>query len=305
MLITKTDLAYSIRDSHEAGVDTKVLVKDEASCTESVVDILRSSLQDKFRVSGEAGIMHHKYVIVDQSDASSDPIILTGSHNWSNSAQFRNDENTLIIHNQDLANQYYQEFTNRYKAGLLLVDAPICNPDFPIMSGGSSFRYDVLYNDTIPGPVVVEINQQPSNGTATVGDDNTVTYVPNSGFNQKLDTVYYKASMQSNMNISDSSMMVIFVNLPVGINGSLSLQGASLYPNPTRGELTIKLDPAFEAIQLRLYDLTGKKIFEKRGITTPDGHITLHLEDFKDGYYYIDLEGANGAHRVLPVVLQK
>ncbi len=195
MLITKSDLAYSIRDGHEAGVDAKVLVKDEASCTDLVVGILKNSLQDKFRVSGEAGIMHHKYVIVDQSDASSDPLVLTGSHNWSNSAQFRNDENTLIIHNQDLANQYYQEFTNRYKAGLLLVDAPVCYPDFVTMSGGTSFRYDVLYNDEIPGPVVVEINKQSSNGTASVGDDQTVTYVPNSGFNQKVDTVYYKASM--------------------------------------------------------------------------------------------------------------
>ena len=305
MLITKTDLAYSIRDSHESGVDTKVLVKDEASCTDAVVDILRNSLQDKFRVSGEAGIMHHKYAIVDQSDASSDPLVITGSHNWSNSAQFRNDENTLIIHNQDLANQYYQEFVNRYKAGLLLVDAPVCYPDYPIMTAGSSYRYDVLLNDEIPGPVVLEINKQATNGIATVQGDQTVKYVPNSGFNQKVDTVFYKVSMQSNLNISDSSMMVIFVNLPVGIDASLFSQGASIYPNPTRGELTILSDPTMNITALSLYDVTGKKVFEEKGISAPDGRFIIRMDGLEDGYYFVNLEGEDGARTVLPVVLQR
>lgn len=305
MLITKTDLAYAIRDKHEAGVKATVLVKDEASCTDPVVDILRNSLQEKFRVAGEAGIMHHKYVIVDQSDASADPIILTGSHNWSNSAQFRNDENTLIIHNQDLANQYYQEYMNRYNAGLLLVDAPVCHPDFVTMSNGTSYRYDVLYNDEIPGPVVVEINKQPTNGTATVGDDNTVTYVPNSGFAQKIDTVYYKASMLANLDISDSSMMVIFVNLPVGIDASLAGPGAFLYPNPTSGKLSIQTDPADRVSSLILFDLAGKKIFEKQGLSSPDGRIELQLDTQENGYYYVELKGAEGARIILPLVLQR
>jgi len=304
MLITKSDLAYAIRDRFEAGVATEVLVKDEASCTEPVVNTLRSSLQENFRVSGEAGIMHHKYAIVDQSDADSDPLVLTGSHNWSNSAQFRNDENTLIIHSQDLANQYYQEFVSRFKAGLLVVDAPECKPEFVTMSTGSSFRYDVLYNDELPGPVVLEINRQPTNGTATVETDNTVSYVPNGGFNQKVDTVYYKVSMVSNLNISDSSMMVIYVNLPVGIDGSQPDRFA-VYPNPTRGELSIQMTPGFDAVRLSLYDLTGKMIFQEHGVLAPDGHLRLRMDAYKDGYYYVAVEGSDGDRKVMPVILQK
>ena len=304
MLITKTDLAYAIRDAFEDGVITEVLVKDEASCDETVVSVLKNALQDKFRVSGEAGIMHHKYAIVDQSDADSDPIVLTGSHNWSNSAQYRNDENTLIIHNQDLANQYYQEFVNRFEAGMLLVDAPVCEPEFVTMSAGSSYRYDVLYNDDIPGPVVIEINQQPTNGTATVETDQTVTYVPESGFNQDIDTVFYKVSMQSNLNISDSSMMVIFVNLPVGIQGSILNQRVSLYPNPTRGELTIRME-GINPVLLTLHDLTGKKIFEERGVFAPDGNYMLHMDAYENGYYYVVVKERDGTQTVLPVILQR
>ena len=304
MLITKSDLAYAIRDVHEAGVKTQVLVKDEASSTELVVNTLRNSLADKFRVSGEAGIMHHKYAIVDQSDASSDPTLLTGSHNWSSSADNINDENTLIIHDQDLANQYYQEFVERFKSGLLLVDAPVCEPEFVTMSSGSSFRYDVLYNDEIPGPVVLEINGQPKHGTAAVETDQTVTYVPDPGFNQDIDTVFYKASMQENLDIADSSMMVIFVNLPVGMEANIQNQGISLYPNPTSGEVSILLE-GIDAVSLSLHDLTGKKIFEEHGAFASEGRYMLHMDSYENGYYYVVVEESNGNREVLPVILQK
>ena len=40
--------------------------------------------------------------------------VLTGSHNWSASAENSNNENTLIVHDADVANQYLQEFAARY-----------------------------------------------------------------------------------------------------------------------------------------------------------------------------------------------
>jgi hypothetical protein len=55
-------------------------------------------------------IMHHKHLIVDHNALSSDPILWVGSHNWSTNANTRNDENTLVIHDANIANQFYQEF---------------------------------------------------------------------------------------------------------------------------------------------------------------------------------------------------
>lgn len=60
-------------------------------------------------------IYHHKYVIVDPSDACSDPTVLTGSHNWTSSADNENDENTLIIHDATAANIYYQAFRGDFQ----------------------------------------------------------------------------------------------------------------------------------------------------------------------------------------------
>jgi len=58
--------------------------------------------------------LHHKYMITD-SDYDSTAIVITGSQNWSNNGELYNDENILIIHSADIANQYLQEFVERYR----------------------------------------------------------------------------------------------------------------------------------------------------------------------------------------------
>ena len=71
-----------------------------------------SGLGANFEVYTETStsIYHNKFLIVDPSDICSDPMVLTGSHNWSTSANTHNDENTVIIHNDTAANLYYQYF---------------------------------------------------------------------------------------------------------------------------------------------------------------------------------------------------
>lgn len=57
---------------------------------------------------------HHKYCIIDAFETGSDPQVVTGSHNWTNSAENEYDENTLIVHDLELAQQYTEEFFKRY-----------------------------------------------------------------------------------------------------------------------------------------------------------------------------------------------
>lgn len=70
---------------------------------------------------GEDKLLHHKYMIVDEGTAS-DPFVITGSMNWSANGEDTNDENTLIIHDAAIANQFYQEFAARYYAAYGIVD---------------------------------------------------------------------------------------------------------------------------------------------------------------------------------------
>lgn len=59
--------------------------------------------------------LHHKYMLVD-ADTAANPAVITGSANWSRNANDINDENTLIIENARIANQFLQEFYARYTA---------------------------------------------------------------------------------------------------------------------------------------------------------------------------------------------
>lgn len=117
MLITRTDLALAISDAKARGVATNVLTEGDAN-TETVNSILSDALGSGSYVFDNVtyGILHHKYAVIDNNKSAYDPLVITGSHNWSNSANEINDENTLIIHNEDIANQYYQNFTARFKA---------------------------------------------------------------------------------------------------------------------------------------------------------------------------------------------
>ncbi len=57
---------------------------------------------------GNAGQMHHKVIIIDES------IVILGSYNFTNSAEERNDENLLVIYNEEIAAQFIAEFQRVY-----------------------------------------------------------------------------------------------------------------------------------------------------------------------------------------------
>jgi phosphatidylserine/phosphatidylglycerophosphate/cardiolipin synthase-like enzyme len=117
MLITRSDIGYALRDKANVGVNTRVIVNSDGDCSETVVNTLTNSLGANFRKYGESGLLHSKAMIVDQSNTQSDPLVLAGSHNWSASANDKNDENTLIIYDATIANIFYQEFMARFNAG--------------------------------------------------------------------------------------------------------------------------------------------------------------------------------------------
>lgn len=62
-----------------------------------------------------SGMLFHKYIISDPLLNNSHSKVLMGSSDWTNESNLYNDENILIFHSPSLANQYYQEFHQRYK----------------------------------------------------------------------------------------------------------------------------------------------------------------------------------------------
>ena len=117
MLITRTTLAYEVENKIKAGMYGAGIISDTSASGTAPFNIMRNASTasaTRFR-KNTTGILHSKYMIVDQNANSSDPLVLTGSHNWSSSANTINDENTLIIHDKDIANLYFQDWVQRFK----------------------------------------------------------------------------------------------------------------------------------------------------------------------------------------------
>ena len=58
---------------------------------------------------------HHKYMLRDADNLGTYGAVLTGSYNWSFSAETIHDENILIIYDGRIANHFVQEFMARYE----------------------------------------------------------------------------------------------------------------------------------------------------------------------------------------------
>lgn len=127
MLVTK----------HATGVYVAAIA-DPSSSSSSVISTLSSGLGSMYKTYPGSELYHNKFMIVDASNTCSDPLVLTGSHNWSVSADTKNDENTLIIHDATAANIYYQSFYANFTSfGGSLTAIADCTADVPPVTSQS------------------------------------------------------------------------------------------------------------------------------------------------------------------------
>jgi phosphatidylserine/phosphatidylglycerophosphate/cardiolipin synthase-like enzyme len=106
---TSDELANAMIERAKSGVDVRgVFDKDQNnSSSGSEFDRVRNAGID-VNLDGNPRLMHHKVIIIDQQ------IVITGSYNFSNNAEYSNDENTLIIHNREIAEEFIKEFQQIY-----------------------------------------------------------------------------------------------------------------------------------------------------------------------------------------------
>ncbi len=133
LAFTREDIALAIsRQTTDPDYAFVAGVMDDISNNfEEPYNILNNTIGAYVFGDDQPGIMHHKYAIIDPNSLDADPIVWTGSHNWSNTANSRNDENSLVIHDARIANLFYQEFVQRYieNGGTLLYDGMVFTED--------------------------------------------------------------------------------------------------------------------------------------------------------------------------------
>ena len=80
------------------------------------VEVLVDAITDS---AGAEKFLHHKYLLVDAGYEDSDPLVITGSCNWSTNGFSYNDENTIISYHPDIVDQYFSEFQERFGEGVI------------------------------------------------------------------------------------------------------------------------------------------------------------------------------------------
>lgn len=106
---TADPLGEAVRSRAEAGV-TVAGVMDEDQVSSNVgteFDPFRQAGLDVYR-DGNAGQMHHKTIIIDES------IVIFGSYNFTNSAETKNDETLMVVYSEAIAGQFIAEFQRVY-----------------------------------------------------------------------------------------------------------------------------------------------------------------------------------------------
>jgi len=112
--LTENSLGTAVRSIYNSGVEVKGCIEMAATLGSEYQSFIDLQME-VYSYEDVPAILHHKYCIVDPFNQNSDPIAVTGSHNWSSSAETKNDENTVIVHDLYVAQTFYEEFNARIR----------------------------------------------------------------------------------------------------------------------------------------------------------------------------------------------
>jgi phosphatidylserine/phosphatidylglycerophosphate/cardiolipin synthase-like enzyme len=104
IIFTYTDknLANAMIGRFQAGVDVAGVIENRGA-SQGVMPSLFCA-QVPVKVDGNKYTMHHKVIVIDNN------IVVTGSFNFTRSADTENDDNVLVINDPSVAKQYLDEF---------------------------------------------------------------------------------------------------------------------------------------------------------------------------------------------------
>jgi phosphatidylserine/phosphatidylglycerophosphate/cardiolipin synthase-like enzyme len=109
-VFTSDPLAQALIAQKTNGVRVRGVI-ERGQANNSGSDVGRMLLAGlELRFDANQNKMHHKVIVIDGE------IVVTGSYNFSRNAEEYNDENVLILHSEEIAQQYLIEFERIYTA---------------------------------------------------------------------------------------------------------------------------------------------------------------------------------------------
>ena len=108
--ISDNRLVDAIMQAHREGMDIKIISDNDKAFDKGsdVLALAQAGLD--VRVDASPNHMHHKFLVADDS------IVVTGSYNWTRSAEYHNNENLVRIDDSAMAKDFLREFDQLWNA---------------------------------------------------------------------------------------------------------------------------------------------------------------------------------------------
>jgi len=304
MVFTENSLGNAILDAKERGLNIRGII-DYVEYSGSEYEYLKENgvnVRDNVNPDGSqwpnGPVFHHKYAILDFDNGSENAVAITGSHNWSASAESINDENTIIIHNTNIANQFHQEFTQRFNDLL----TPLAVDDDTVAQTYEWTTMLYLENDFIPEDINLgrDIIIEPFNGEAA-WVSGEMSYRSNVNFTG-LDSLSYRLYNVDNPNLADTAWVRIEVG-ESGIGELNSVGFTATIESLTQGLISINIHADNnDDLQVRVIGINGQLLFEDRYFVMPgDNSIKINLPSKAKNILLLDISGRKG-HKVCKLV---
>lgn len=103
-IFTLQNIAEALISAHGRGIEVKVVFDKSQVAGSAQYGLLKASGIDVRYDTNPNGILHDKIAIID------DRVVLTGSFNWTGSAENSNNENLIVVRSPDVASKYEVQF---------------------------------------------------------------------------------------------------------------------------------------------------------------------------------------------------
>lgn len=90
-------------EKHKEGIDVRIAIYDDGINRKHGIDISQVP-HDLIKRGQGGGLMHDKFCVIDNQ------VVITGSYNWTNNAEFRNDENITVEKDPEQATRFSLEY---------------------------------------------------------------------------------------------------------------------------------------------------------------------------------------------------
>ncbi|MBN1250279.1 MAG: lamin tail domain-containing protein [Anaerolineae bacterium] len=101
-------LSRRVMERLRAGVEVYGVWDQLGASNVASQDELLCAAGARIGIENLPGKVHHKFAVIDVE--GDDPVVIVSSYNWTEAGAYDNDENTLIIHDHELARAYYAEW---------------------------------------------------------------------------------------------------------------------------------------------------------------------------------------------------